>query len=154
MPFEIASESIFILTPSFCSFLSPILITLVILKFRQLLTTCVSETVSRTFKCTSERWRNEQDFVWLHASVSPVTYILIGKLMLLLKERMFWKTWCHLKIHHRKCRLLSVARFEVTNISWSWCFGERGTWILPSWQTRGWVTGQKPKWTWEVYSNI
>lgn len=53
--------------------------------------------------------RNEQDFVWLPASVSPVTYILIGKLMLLLKERMFWKTWCHLKTHHRKHRLLSAA---------------------------------------------
>lgn len=36
--------------------------------------------------------RNEQDFVWLHASVLSVTYILIGKLMLLLKDRVFWKT--------------------------------------------------------------
>lgn len=97
--------------------------------------------------------RNEQDFVWLHASVLSVTYILIGKLMLLLKDRMFWKT-LSVKNLSQKVQLALNFTSEDAHIFWNQCFAERGIWKLSFWQPRSVVTGQKSKWRGETDCHI
>lgn len=132
-----AAKYIFILTPIILQFLIFHTYCLSDFKIQEIANyLCVRNCLEDLQVYQWKMERNEQDFVWLHASVLPVTYILIGKLTLLLKEGMFWKTLL-VKNPPQKLWLALSYRSKDAHISWNQCFGGRFIWIWPFWQLRG-----------------
>lgn len=126
MPSEMAAEYIFMLTPIILQFLIFHTYCLSDFKIQEIANyLCVRNCLEDLQIYQWKTERNEQDFVWLHASFLPVTYILIGKLMLLLKKGMFWKTLL-VKNPSQKLWLSLSCRSKDAHISWNQCFGGRG----------------------------